>query len=68
MQTILGGGGAIGTPLGRELKKYTNKIRIVSRNAKKLILPTKYLMLISQTGNKHLKQLKVQKLFTSLPD
>jgi len=36
MQTILGGGGAIGTPLGRELKKYTNKIRIVSRNAKKV--------------------------------
>lgn len=36
MQTILGGGGAIGTPLALELKKYTDKIRIVSRNAKKV--------------------------------
>lgn len=36
MQTILGGGGAIGIPLASELKKYTEKIRIVSRNAKKV--------------------------------
>ena len=36
MQTILGGGGAIGTPLAKELTKYTDKIKIVSRNAKKV--------------------------------
>jgi nucleoside-diphosphate-sugar epimerase len=31
-QTILGSGGAIGIPLAKELKKYTGKIRLVSRN------------------------------------
>ncbi|OMP74605.1 MULTISPECIES: NAD-dependent epimerase/dehydratase family protein [unclassified Chitinophaga] len=31
MQTILGSGGAIGTPLARELKAYTDKIRLVAR-------------------------------------
>jgi len=36
MQTILGSGGAIGIPLAKELKKYTNKIRVVSRNPKKV--------------------------------
>lgn len=36
MQTILGSGGAIGIPLAKELKKYTNKIRLVSRNPKKV--------------------------------
>lgn len=36
MQTILGSGGAIGIPLARELKKYTNQIRLVSRNPKKV--------------------------------
>ena len=36
MQTILGGGGAIGTPLAKELTKFTDKIKIVSRNAKKV--------------------------------
>lgn len=36
MQTILGGGGAIGIPLAKELTKYTDKIKIVSRNAKKV--------------------------------
>src|SRR5690554_2361440 len=36
MQTILGGGGAIGTLLAKELKKYTDKIRIVSRSPKKV--------------------------------
>lgn len=35
-QTILGSGGAIGIPLARELKKYTTKIRLVSRNPKKV--------------------------------
>jgi nucleoside-diphosphate-sugar epimerase len=34
MQTILGSGGAIGTPLAQELKNYTNKIRLVARNPK----------------------------------
>jgi nucleoside-diphosphate-sugar epimerase len=32
MQTILGSGGAIGIPLARELSKYTDRIRLVSRN------------------------------------
>lgn len=36
MQTILGGGGAIGTPLAKELRNYTNKIRIVSRHPNKV--------------------------------
>lgn len=36
MQTILGSGGAIGMPLAKELKKYTNQIRLVSRNPKKV--------------------------------
>jgi nucleoside-diphosphate-sugar epimerase len=36
MQTILGSGGAIGTPLARELTAYTDKIRLVSRNPKKV--------------------------------
>lgn len=36
MQTILGSGGAIGIPLAKELKKYTDQIRLVSRNPKKI--------------------------------
>lgn len=36
MQTILGSGGAIGTELAKALKKYTNKIRLVSRNPQKV--------------------------------
>lgn len=36
MQTILGSGGGIGQPLARELKKYSNNIRLVSRNPKKV--------------------------------
>lgn len=36
MQTILGSGGAIGIPLATQLKKYTNQIRLVSRNPKKV--------------------------------
>ena len=36
MQTILGSGGAIGIPLAKELKNYTNEIRLVSRNPKKV--------------------------------
>ena len=35
-QTILGAGGAIGTPLAKELKKYTDKIRLVGRNPKRV--------------------------------
>lgn len=35
-QTILGAGGAIGRPLALELRKYTNKVRLVSRNPKKV--------------------------------
>lgn len=36
MQTIIGSGGAIGSPLAQELRKYTNDIRLVSRNPKKI--------------------------------
>jgi nucleoside-diphosphate-sugar epimerase len=36
IHTILGSGGGIGTPLARELKKYTNQIRLVSRNPGKV--------------------------------
>ena len=35
-QTILGSGGSIGIPLAKELKNYTNEIRLVSRNPKKV--------------------------------
>ncbi|MDX5437043.1 MAG: NAD-dependent epimerase/dehydratase family protein [Pontibacter sp.] len=36
MQTILGAGGAIGTPLAEALSAYTDKIRLVSRNPEKV--------------------------------
>ncbi len=36
MQTILGSGGGIGMPLAKELKDYTDQIRLVSRNPKKV--------------------------------
>jgi nucleoside-diphosphate-sugar epimerase len=36
MQTILGSGGGIGIPLAKELKNYTDQIRLVSRNPKKV--------------------------------
>ena len=36
MQTIIGSGGTIGSPLAKELVKYTDKIRLVSRNPKKV--------------------------------
>lgn len=36
MQTIIGSGGAIGIPLAKELTKYTDRIRLVSRNPKKV--------------------------------
>lgn len=36
MQTILGSGGAIGVELAKALKEYTNDIRLVSRNPKKV--------------------------------
>jgi len=36
MQTILGSGGAIGVELARALKGYTNQIRLVSRNPRKV--------------------------------
>ena len=35
-QTILGSGGGIGLPLAKELKNYTDDIRLVSRNPKKV--------------------------------
>ena len=36
MQTILGAGGAVAIELAKQLKKYTNKIRLVARNPKKV--------------------------------
>jgi nucleoside-diphosphate-sugar epimerase len=36
MQTILGSGGTIGMPLARELRQYTDQIRLVSRNPVKV--------------------------------
>ena len=36
MQVILGSGGAIGNDLAKELKKYTEKVRLVSRNPKRI--------------------------------
>ncbi len=36
MQTILGSGGGIGQPLAKELKNYTNSIRLVSRTPVKV--------------------------------
>jgi putative NADH-flavin reductase len=36
MQTIIGSGGAIGMPLTKELKNYTSRIRLVSRNPKRI--------------------------------
>ena len=36
MQTILGAGGAIGTELAKELPKYTDKVRLVSRKPVKV--------------------------------
>ena len=36
MQTILGAGGAIGKPLAKELKNYTDKIRLAARNPEKI--------------------------------
>lgn len=36
MQTILGSGGTIGKPLAHELRKYTDQIRLVSRNPQKV--------------------------------
>lgn len=36
LQTILGSGGSIGRPLAAELRQYTNKIRLVSRNPLKV--------------------------------
>jgi len=36
MQTLLGGNGTIGSVLAKELTRYTDKIRIVGRNPKKI--------------------------------
>jgi nucleoside-diphosphate-sugar epimerase len=36
MQTILGAGGAIGIPLAKELVRYSDKIRLVGRDPKKI--------------------------------
>jgi len=39
MQTILGSGGAIGTPLAKELRKFTGQIRLAGRNPRKVNEP-----------------------------
>jgi nucleoside-diphosphate-sugar epimerase len=36
MQTIIGAGGGIGIPLARELRKYTDQIRLVGRNPRQV--------------------------------
>ncbi len=36
LQTILGANGTIGVPLAKELSAYTDRIRLVSRNPKKV--------------------------------
>ena len=36
MQTILGAGGAVAVELAKELKKYTNKVRLVARSPKRV--------------------------------
>lgn len=36
MQTIIGAGGSIAIPLAKELKKYADQIRLVSRNPRKI--------------------------------
>jgi len=36
VQTIIGSGGTVALPLAKELKKYVDKIRLVSRNPKKV--------------------------------
>ena len=36
MQTILGAGGAIGPLLAKELRQYTDQVRLVGRNPKKI--------------------------------
>ena len=36
MQTIIGSGGSIALPLAKELTKYTNRVRLVSRHPKKV--------------------------------
>ena len=36
MQVVLGAGGAIGKELAKELKEYTNKVRLVARNPQKV--------------------------------
>jgi uncharacterized protein YbjT (DUF2867 family) len=36
MQTILGANGTIGSVLAKELRNYTDKIRLVSRNPKRV--------------------------------
>jgi len=38
MQTILGAGGVIGNYLAKELPAFTDEIRLVSRNPKKLMI------------------------------
>lgn len=52
MQTILGSGGAIGTELAKALKEFTNKIRLVSRNPKKVNLSDELMSadLLSETA------------------
>ncbi len=49
MQTILGSTGVIGTELAKSLTKYTNKIRLVSRNPKR-VNPTDQLVVADLTN------------------
>jgi nucleoside-diphosphate-sugar epimerase len=55
MQTILGSGGAIGTPLAIELKKYTSSIRLVSRKPVK-VNDTDQLFPFDVTGSNNIEE------------
>ena len=48
MQTILGSSGVIGTELAKSLTQYTDKIRLVSRNPKR-VNPTDQLVIADLT-------------------
>ena len=50
MQTILGSSGVIGTELAKSLTQYTDKIRLVSRNPKR-VNPTDQLVIADLTNH-----------------
>lgn len=70
MQVILGSGGAIGKGLAKELKNYTDKIRLVSRNPVKINNDDELLsgdLLKEETVDKAVKGTDVAYLAVGLP-